>query len=128
MAKLTQTTEPITEAAVVIEPKLRQALQTKLTAYAALQAQVKAIKARMDSLVEEMGTIRDETGEMSVKLDGYGSITLVAGTYKKFNPKRYVQLGGNLAVYNEANEDRPRKAYNKVTVAGAEKDGGDDAE
>lgn len=126
MGKLTQevTTTQITE--VTLSPKLKLALQTKLTAYAKLATDKKALKLRMDKLTDELGALRDEAEEMSVSLEGYGTVTLVAGTYKKFNPKRYVAAGGNLAVYNEAMEEKPRKAYNKVTVAGVADDEGDE--
>jgi vacuolar-type H+-ATPase subunit D/Vma8 len=117
MGKLEVTTTQTTE--VVLSPKLRQALQNKLTLYKTLNEQKKVLKAKMDALTEELGLLRDEAEEMSVSLEGYGTVTLVAGTYKLFNKKRYVSLGGELAIYEQAMEDKPRKAYNKVTVAGA---------
>jgi hypothetical protein len=93
MPKLTQTTDLTPEPTVVIEPKLRQALQIKLTAYAAVATQIKALEAKKSALAKELGALRDETGEMSVKLDGYGSVTLVGGTFKKFNAKAVCPTG-----------------------------------
>jgi uncharacterized protein YukE len=118
MPKLTQTTDLTPEPTVVIEPKLRQALQTKLTAYAALQAQIKALNARKDALTAELGELRDQAEQLSVSVEGYGSVTYVSSLQKKFNPKKFVQLGGNLAVYNEAVENVPKKPYEKITVVG----------
>jgi hypothetical protein len=115
-AKLSQEVMTTTE----LSPKLRQALMTKLTAYRQLADQKKAVVAKLEALTEELGLLRDEAEEMSVTLEGYGTITLVAGTYKSFNKKRYVALGGELAIYDQAMEDKPRKAYNKITVAGVE--------
>lgn len=126
MGKLTQTTEPTQTVETVIEPRLKFKLQTKLRAYAALVAEKKALKLRMEKAAEELVALRDETGELSISLEDYGSITHVGGqTYKKFNPKKFVLLGGNLAVYTEAVEDKPKKAFEKITVPGVE-DGGDD--
>jgi ABC-type phosphate transport system auxiliary subunit len=119
-ATVTQTTE------VVLSPKLRQALQTKLTAYAKLAADKKGLKARMDALTVELDALRDEAEEMSVSLEGYGTVTLVAGEYSKFNPKLFVALGGELSVYKAAVELKPKKAFTKVTVAGVVEDGDDE--
>ena len=113
VATTTQTTE------VQLSPKLRQALMTKLMAYRQLADQKKAVVAKLEKVTEELGVLRDEAEEMSVSLEGYGTVTLVAGTYKKFNPKKFVALGGNLAVYTEAVEEKPKAAFTKVTVPGA---------
>jgi hypothetical protein len=119
-ATVTQTTE------VVLSPKLRQALQTKLTAYAKLAADKKVLKARMDALTVELDALRDEAEEMSVSLEGYGTVTLVAGEYSKFNPKLFVALGGELSTYKAAVELKPKKAFTKVTVAGVAEDDNDE--
>lgn len=127
MGKLTQTTEPIQTVETVIEPRLKLKLQTKLRAYAALVAEKKALKLRMEKAAEELVALRDETGELSISLEDYGSITYVGGqTYKKFNPKKFVLLGGNLAVYTEAVENKPKKSFEKITVPGVAEDGDDE--
>jgi hypothetical protein len=120
MAKLTQEVTTTQTTVVELSPKLRQALMTKLTAYRQLTEQKKAIVAKLETLTAELDAIRDEAEEMSVSLEGYGTVTLVAGTYSKFNPKKFIALGGNLAIYEEAVEVKPRKAYAKVTIAGTE--------
>lgn len=122
MPKLAQMATVTTTTEVVLKPQLRKKLQLKLQEYAKLAAEKKALKTRIDKLTKELGDLRNETGEMSVSLEGYGAVTLVAGTYKKFNEKRYVQLGGELALYQQALEDKPKKSYEKVTVPGAESD------
>lgn len=109
---------------VTIEAKLRRKLQTKLQAYAGLVEQRKVLDHAIKKASDELGELRDETGEMSLKLDGY-TITLVASTYKKFNPKKFVSLGGDLAIYNQAVEERPKKPYNKISLPG-EKEGSEE--
>lgn len=117
----TQTTE------VLLAPKLKQALQTRLLQYAKLQKELKAIEARMETLKAEMGDLRDEAGEMSIALEGYGTVTLVCPTYKKFNPKLFVANGGELATYNQSVEEKPKSPYNKITLPGQrESSGGGD--
>lgn len=126
MGKLAQTTDVVPEPEVVLSPKLRLALQHKLKVYADLAAQKKALKAKMDAVVQDLDTLRDEAEEMSVSLEGYGTVTLVAGEYPKFNPKLFVSLGGELSVYKAAVELKPKKAFTKVTVAGVADDEGDE--
>jgi hypothetical protein len=63
---------------------------------------------------------------MSVSLEGYGTVTLVAGEYSKFNPKLFVALGGELSTYKAAVELKPKKAFTKVTVAGVAEDDNDE--
>lgn len=115
-----------TEQTTELSPKLRQSLQAGLTLYAKLAEQKKALKAKMDALTEQLGALRDEAEEMSVSLEGYGTVTLVAGEYSKFNPKLFVSLGGELSVYKAAVELKPKKAYTKVTVAGVADDAEDE--
>lgn len=122
MGKLSQDVTTTQTTVVELSPKLRQALQVKLTAYRQLADQKKAVVAKLEKLTEELGVLRDEAEEMSVSLEGFGTVTLVAGTYKAFNKKKYVALGGELALYDQAMEDKPRKAYNKITVAGVAED------
>lgn len=120
MGGLRQETTTTQTTKVELSPKLRQALQTKLTAYRQLAEQKKVIAAKLEKLTEELGELRDQAEEMSVSVEGYGTVTLVAGTYKKFNPKLFVTLGGELALYEQALEEKPKKAFNKITVPGAD--------
>ena len=100
---------------VKIEPKLRKKLQAKLSAYAGLQEQLKPIKHAIAKVVAELDELRADLGVMSLDVDG-NKITLVDARYKKFNPKKFVSLGGDLAIYNQAVEERPKKPFTKVTL------------
>lgn len=107
---------------VKLEPKLRQKLIRKLAEYARLANQIKALDEAKKTLVGELEDLRSETGEGSLKLEGHGTITLVAPTYKKFNEKKFVSLGGDLKIYQQAVEDHPKKAYTKITLPGSKDD------
>lgn len=100
---------------VTIEPKLRRKLQTKLQTYANLVEQRKALDHAIKKASDELGELRDETGEMSLALDGY-KITLVAPTFKRVNLKKFIALGGDLALYLQAVEEHPKKPYNKISL------------
>lgn len=107
------TTEQTTE--VTIEPALRVKLVKELRAYAKQKDLKDAAEAAMDKLKVRIADLRDETGETSVSVDGY-SVTLVAPLKSTFNKKLFVSNGGDLDIYNQSFEDKPVKAYTKITV------------
>ena len=69
----------------------------------------------MDKIKAKVGDLRNETGEQSVELEGF-RVTLVAPTRKKFNAKTFVKLGGDIDIYNQANEEVLSKPYEKITL------------
>lgn len=119
--------EPIAEtrSETTIEPKLRKQLLTKLQNYQRLHAQFKALETALATIREEIGTLRDDTGEMSITLDGF-KVTLVAGERKKLNQKKLIALGCAPAWITEATDIRPTKSYNKVTLPGEQDRNEDD--
>ncbi len=121
-----QTVTVSTTQELVLAPKVRRQLLMELKVYQELKAQRDAIELAMDKHKAAIGAIRDETGEMSLEIDGFKT-TLVAGSRKKFNPKKYVTLGGDLDLYNQAVEEKPTKPFEKITCPG-EKDADYDAD
>ncbi len=121
MARLEANATVTTTQDVRLAPAFRKKLLTKLSTYAGLKAQRDAIEHAMKKASDEIGELRDETGEMSLKLDGY-SITLVAGTRKVFNKKDFVANGGDLAIYDNSFDEVPSKAYNRISLPGAKND------
>jgi hypothetical protein len=115
----TTTTEEIR-----LSPTLRRKLLMKLKTYAELHTQKKAIEAAMDRHKAEIGALREDTGHQSIEIEGY-KVTQVAGVRKKFDAKRFVANGGDLAIYNNSMIDVPNRPYEKVTLPG-EKDRGED--
>ncbi len=106
---------------VKISPTLQKKLRLELGAYAALRTELKAIEARMDASKAKIEAVREETGEQKLEIDGY-SVCIVAPIRKKFNPKKYVSLGGDLALYNQAVENVTSSPYTKVTCPGSKSD------
>lgn len=104
---------------VKLEATTRRKLLTKLRTYEGLHTQKRVIDLAMAKLKDEVGAIRNETGEQSLELDGF-KVTLVAGTRKKFNPKKFVQLGGDIDIFNQANEETLVKPFEKITLPGAD--------
>ena len=110
-----------TTQTVELDTRTRTKIVTELRHYAQLKAKIDALKVEQDAVKAKLSTLRDSTGETSLTIEGEGTITLVAPTYRKFNPKKFVARGGNLALYEECNEVHPKKSYDKVTLPG-EKD------
>lgn len=115
MPKISVTTT-VTEE-VLLTTKQRQKLLTELKVYRELKQQKEAIELAMDKHKAAIAAIRDETGEMSLKIDGF-TTTLVAGSRKKFDPKKYVTLGGDLELYNKSVKVTPVAPFEKITCPG----------
>ena len=106
---------------LVIAPQLKRKLLLALKTYTELTAQAKVLalaKKKQGSIVEEIQT---ELGESSIDIDGYKS-TIVAPIRKVLDRKRFVALGGNLDILDQAMIDTPSKAYPKITAPGAADD------
>ena len=106
---------------LVIAPQLKRKLLLALKTYTELSAQAKVLalaKKKQGSIVEGIQT---ELGESSINIDGYKS-TIVAPIRKVLDRKRFVALGGDLGVLDQAMIDTPSKAYPKITAPGAADD------
>ena len=126
MPRKTQTVEPVEQPTVELAPKVRLSLKRKMLEYEALHASIKALEKQLDAKKAEIGEIRDQLGEVSIEVDGY-RVTLVGGTRRQLNKKKLIALGCAAAWIEEATEEKPTKAYEKITLPG-QKDGGDEAE
>lgn len=121
MPTLTQNATVTTVQEVKLSPGVRKKLIQAFRLYAELAQQKKAVALAMEKQVRILAEVREELGEESLTLEG-NTTTLVAGLYRKFNPKRFVSLGGDLALYEQAVESKPKRAFEKVTVAGVKDD------
>lgn len=124
MPRLAQVTAHTVEHVVELKPELTTRLRKEFRQYHALKTQADALKEKMDTIKGKVEDIMADAGEEALALDGY-RCKIVAGTRKKFNPKKFVAKGGNLKIYNAAMEEKPIAAYVKVSVPG-DKEGDDD--
>ena len=121
MPRMDTTATVSTTKEVRLSPQVRRKLLTEFRLYGQLKEQLDTLKSAMDKRKANIAALRDETGEMSLSLEGF-TTTLVAPVRKKFNPKVFVREGGDMAVYNAAMEDVPSKPYEKVTCPGGKDD------
>lgn len=106
---------------VKLESKLKQRLLRELRAYQAIQQQIATLEHAALKHKNAAAAIRAETGEKSIAVDGF-KVTEVTANRKKFNPQRYVTLGGDLKLYNEAHDVVAAKPYDRITLPGASDD------
>lgn len=112
-ATTTQTTT------VALSPSIRKRLLTALRTYTGLKDQEKALKLAKSKTRDLVGGVLEEVGESTLKIDGY-TATFVAPTKKVLDRKKFVLLGGDLALLDAAYVDQPTLAYVKVTCPGGE--------
>lgn len=115
---LTVTTTTVEQ--VKLKPQIAKKLKLKLNNYAALTQEMRTLKAAMALELEGIEGIRAETGVDKLEFDG-AKITRVSGTQKKLNHAKLIQLGCAATWIEQAMEEKPKKAYTKVTLPG-EKD------
>ena len=102
---------------VVLTPGLKRKLQLTLKAYAELKQQAKALEAQLTAQKGVIEQLREQTGEVSFKLDGF-TVTLIAGTRKTLSKEKLIAMGVTTTMLAEATVETPTKPYTKVTIPG----------
>ena len=100
---------------IKLAPSLRTKLLRELRAYAAVKEQIAALEHAKDKHKAVIGRLRDDTGEQSIKLDGF-TVTLVAPVRSVLNKQKLIALGCAAEWIEESTELKPGKAYDKITL------------
>lgn len=111
--RLNATVSTTTE--IHLSPSIRTKLVTALRTYYRLKTQAKEIEVQLDHYKTVVACIREETGEMSLSVEGF-TTSLVAPIRKVFNKKKFVSLGGDLALYEMAMDNVPSAPYEKISL------------
>lgn len=119
MPTLTATTT--TTQTVTLTPSLRKKLLLALRTYTSLKDQEKVAKAAKDKQRGIVGECLEEVGESTLKFEGY-TATYVAPVKKMLDRKRFVQLGGDLAMLDAAYVEQLVNPYVKISVGGGKED------
>src|SRR5579859_6957142 len=125
---MTLTTTQTTE--VRISTALKSKLMKRLRVYDQLNAQKQATKAAMDKIkgkVENLFLDADEFDALQngVKVEGF-ALKHVSGTRRKFNRKKFIDLGGSVEIYDMARPHVPTKAFMSIRVPGESEESRDD--
>lgn len=110
-----------TTQTITLKPALRTKLLRELREYEQLALQQHKLKLLLAQKKSIIGTLRNQTGEQSLSLEGY-TVTLVAPLKSKLNKQRFVSLGGSLAMLEEATELKPAKPYDRISCPSADDD------
>lgn len=90
----------------------------KLKAWQDIQQEIAALEQAKAALVDEIEAIRAiEVGVNAFAVEGY-KIARIESTTTSFDKKRFVTLGGDLALYEAAQVTKPRKPYTRITAPG----------
>ena len=100
---------------VTLKPTVRKKLLTALRTYAGLKSQEAALDLAKKKVRSEVGGILEEVGESTLKIDGY-TATFVAPAKKVLDRKKFVQLGGDLALLDAAYVEQAVTPYVKLTM------------
>jgi len=113
LAATTTTTQTVT-----LKPSLRKKLLMALRTYVTLKETEKVAKAAKDKQRGIVGECLEEVGEITIKLEGF-TATFVAPGKKVFDRKKFVELGGDLTIYDAAMINVDVKPYVKVSTGGS---------
>jgi len=104
---------------VELEPVMRRQLLIELRAFAAIKEQLVRLQHQSDAHKAAIGALRDETGAQTLSVEGF-TISLVAPIRKVFNKKKFVLVGGDLALYEQAMDNVSSRAYDRISCPGSD--------
>jgi dynactin complex subunit len=114
------TTTITAEADIVIEPRVRARIETKLREYGKLEQQIDKLNEELEVLKADLVDLREITGYKALDLPGFGKITLVdGGTTKSLDKKKLLAQGVTMAQLEMATVEKPKKGHTLITPATA---------
>lgn len=119
MPTVSQMATVTTSKEIKLKPSIRTRLMKELRVYAELKGQLDALKLAMDKHKGVIGQLRDETGEQSIKIEGF-TVSLVAPMRSVLNHKKLISLGCAATWIEEATETKPSKSYEKISCPGSD--------
>ena len=100
---------------VELSPQLKRQLLNECRAYQNLKGQLDELEAALVNKKVNIGRLREKSGEKSLELEGF-KISLVEPVRKELDRKKFVELGGSLAMLENATVSRPTKSYEKISL------------
>ena len=115
MLNMTTSVTATTTKIVQLEPRLQRQLLQELRTYQGLKVQQDVLEQAIANKKANIGKLRERSGEKMLELEGY-KISLVEPVRKELDKKRFVELGGSLAMLENATVSRPTKSYEKISL------------
>lgn len=119
MPGLTVTTTTV--QTLTLKPTVRKKLVGLLRTYGGLKDQEKAIELAKKQTRGGIGAILEDVGESTLKIEGF-TATFVAPAKKVLDRKKFVQLGGDLALLDAAYVEQAVTPYVKVSCPKEDKE------
>ena len=113
MAGLAVTTTTV--QTVTLKPTVRKKLLAELRTYLGLKEQDSVIDLAKKKCRGNIGAILEEVGESTLKIEGF-TASYVPSVRKVLDRKKFVQLGGDLALLDAAYVEQAVTPYVKVTT------------
>lgn len=102
---------------IKLAPQMRKKLLMELREFQTHKAARDAADAAMNACKAKVAKLRESTGEKSIEIDGFKS-TLTQQTRKVLDHKKLIAAGCAQAWIEEATDNVPSKAYEKITCPG----------
>src|ERR1035437_1257512 len=112
--KMLTATTTVTQT-VELSPQLKRQLLNELKAYQDLKIQLEALETYIAAKKANIGRLREKSGEKALELEGF-KITLVEPVRKELDKMKFVELGGSLAMLENATVSRPTKSYERISL------------
>ena len=99
---------------VELSPQLKRQLLNELLMYQGLKRNLDELETAIANKKVNISRLREKSGEKALELEGF-KITLVEPVRKELDRKKFVELGGSLAMLENATVSRPTKSYEKIS-------------
>lgn len=123
MPKLQQSTnaavavEDTPELDTTLTPSQQILVRQVCREYQQLDQRIKELEQQREAKKVRLGELRDEVGVVSMLFEGF-KVTLVGGVRNVLNKKKLIAMGCKQAWLDDATEQKPSKAYDKITLPG----------
>ncbi len=105
--------EITTDAAPTVEPEVAARLDTLLRTYLDLKFDADLLYSQMEEEKRKMKGEMELYGLEKLSINGT-PCTIVGGESSKLNKLKFVELGGSLAMLENATEKKPKKKYLRI--------------
>lgn len=122
MPRLSTATAVSAETEITVKPSVRRRLLLEFKKYQKLKTTLDETQAEMDAIKDSIQALREQTGEKGLLVEGYRT-KLVEPTRKIVNWKK-IYADGVMTTAQRTNytDNKPTKAYEKITLPGEKED------
>ena len=98
-----------------LDARLEQQLRQEFKLYQILKLKQARVELEVEAKRARIEKLREESGLAAIDLDGFKS-QRVEPNRRQFNQRKFITLGGDLTIYNDAHEVVPGTPYERITL------------